>query len=344
MKSFLCLALAVAVFMTFSGCSHREAETLQKVDTLMEAKDYPKALDLIQNHLQQDPTNKKFLRKRVLFMLKTDRVDLAINVYRDMAEKNYPHDAILFDALKDKDAVIRSNAARAFALLGDASALPALTNAVKDPDDNVRRAAVFALGELKSPKSFPILIDALQDKWWFVRLEAIHALGCLKDSRAIEPLFAILLRTGEDKTVTISAKNTLLGLIQKGQEGNESMYLAHLQETEPEVRHVAAVALASVRNEAAIPVLQQFTHAPLAPMRALTLVALSQFKDPKLLAVVQEGLKDADPIVREQTIRALAVAKDTTALPAIRALASNKNETPKLRGLAEIAERQITEP
>src|SRR5437867_3700002 len=69
----------------------------------------------------------------------------------------------LVAALRDESKMVRSHAARALGLIGDASAAPALAAALSDQDKNVRGEAAGALGRVGDPVAVPALIAALDD-------------------------------------------------------------------------------------------------------------------------------------------------------------------------------------
>ena len=125
----------------------------------------------------------------------------------------------LIDILtSDKPKEIRSEAAKALEMLGDARAVPALIGTLeKDPtyvrtkatvalieigepavealiplimhpDDEVGELAARALGEIGDKRAVEPLIAALKDETREVRRYAAVALGNLGDKRAIEPL------------------------------------------------------------------------------------------------------------------------------------------------------------
>src|SRR5262245_43342653 len=83
----------------------------------------------------------------------------------------------LIAALKDSDAGVRREAARALAQLNPRRAAPALAAAMKDADDDTRATIVSALGELGDTSVVDTVIAALKDKSVNVRRHAAAALG-----------------------------------------------------------------------------------------------------------------------------------------------------------------------
>jgi len=74
---------------------------------------------------------------------------------------------VLISALRDPDPIVRGNAAKGLARLGEAAqqAVPALTAALADEDDKVRLAAARALGQIgpAAAPAIPQLSAALRD-------------------------------------------------------------------------------------------------------------------------------------------------------------------------------------
>src|SRR6478752_3173984 len=70
----------------------------------------------------------------------------------------------LIGALKDTDAGVRREAARALAQMDSRRAVPALAGALGDTDPQIRAAVASALGELGDPSAVDALIGAAKDK------------------------------------------------------------------------------------------------------------------------------------------------------------------------------------
>ncbi len=89
--------------------------------------------------------------------------------------------ALLVDALRRGDVLLRQSAAEALANHGDPSVVPHLaTVARQDENPWVRRAAVYALGCLKHKEAAVPISECLADKAVVVRRSAAYALGALR--------------------------------------------------------------------------------------------------------------------------------------------------------------------
>lgn len=99
----------------------------------------------------------------------------------------------LLEGLKDADPDNRAECARKLGIDGIHEAVPHLVRALKDKEPLVRANAALALGHLKpSGKSVEALIPMLADEEWMVRHDASMALGELGDIHAVAPLVDLL--------------------------------------------------------------------------------------------------------------------------------------------------------
>ena len=236
-KSVWRFALIIGTASILAGCGNKETkEALDKSANLETQKQYYDANNVLVEALQaretkiradagtpadatasddlakkvkSDPEILKMERAQIPLYLYLERADMASVVYGEILD-GHPGDTVVYDALHDKDSVIRLGAVRVLGLVGKPDAIDALANASKDSDQDVRRAAVVALGAIKDPKSVGPLIDAMKDSYWDVRSEAANALGQEHDGRAVKPLLDAVSDT--DKTVQNSAETALVFL------------------------------------------------------------------------------------------------------------------------------------
>jgi HEAT repeat protein len=235
--------------------------------------------------------------------------------------------------------VVRANAARALGFVGDPQAISALTKALKDSERNVRRAAVYGLGEIQEAKgsgAVPALILALKDEWWFVRSEAAQALGKIRDARGAAPLFDLL--EDSDNSVKNAAKNALITLVQ----ADPSEFLNQIKNTtKPDHAWIAALALTTVNNKAAIPVLLANLGAAEAPRRYTAAQGLAQLREPSTAPAIRPLLKDSEKMVRGQAVLALAALRDKDSLSDLKSVSDNASEDPAVKDAAQRAVKYI---
>ena len=90
----------------------------------------------------------------------------------------------LINALKDKDPMVRGDAAEVLGKIGDSRAVEPLIEALKDI---VQFIAIESLKKIGEPAVEP-LIKALKNKDTLIRSGAARALGEIRDKIAVEPL------------------------------------------------------------------------------------------------------------------------------------------------------------
>jgi len=161
--------------------------------------------------------------------------------------------------LTHESADTRHRAAIALYRLGEGVAGRAVVKALEDPDPYVRLAAAEHLGPMGSDRVVPPLIKALDDDALLVQRAAAHALGGLGAHKAGPKLLAILL----DETAW------------------------------PELRKVAATALATMRYEPAFPHFRGLAMSPENDVRIGVASALATLGDrecvPVFIQVLREG-------------------------------------------------------
>ncbi len=332
---FIHLSILSFIFLSFIGCvSKKEKETIATVDSLVQVREFEKALNILTSAIHESPKSKPLQRRRITLFLKADRVDLAVAAYREFVQviskgKSPSQDAILRDSLRDKDPMIRGNAARALSTLSDSDAFSSIAKLVKDPENEVRRSAVYALGDLKDDRAVEPLIEALKDSWWFVRSDAAQALGRLRDVKAVPPLF--LLLEDPDAQVQHAATNALLTLVK---ENKPEEYLAQLKNSNPKHVEVATFSLATIRNRESLPQLLVYLSTGRAEIRPLAMRVIGQMQDSNTISVVRQGLQDKDPAVRHEAIIALVELQDTGSIETLKSMATKGGEDQVIRQLA----------
>jgi len=142
---------------------------------------------------------------------------------------------------------VRSGAASALGIYGDAHAVKPLIAALKDSNESVRLSAADALGKLGDARAVEPLITALKDSDVFVRRKAAMALGQLGDTRAVEPLLATLKESDDDYLFPAA-----YALSQFGDAHAIEPPIAALKENSEDVRLLAAHALGKLGDTRAV--------------------------------------------------------------------------------------------
>lgn len=221
---------------------------------------------------------------------------------------------MLMTAAFSKRVADRSNGIRALGLLPDDKRARELAeNALKDRNASVRSAAATALGQMHATESIPKLQEALSDKRVPVVMAAAHSLRELKDEKSAYEVYYDLL-TGERKSgdgIIADQINTLknpkelakigfsegIGYIPFAGIGWDAYRTLHKNDPNP-VRAVAATYLAHDPDPASAKALVKATCDSNWIVRAAAVEAIAQRGDAKLLPEVQLKFSDRNPKVR----------------------------------------------
>ncbi len=205
----------------------------------------------------------------------------------EMGETAIPE---LKEAIKSDNWRIRTHALLAMGKTKD----PALTSLVldrlnNDPNTAVKNCAVMALGDLQETSAVPILLDLLarntqpaKGKKHPQQRLIVQSLGKIGDSRAIKPLFNLLILTknkqirGEIAEALIAINDPAvsslilahqsdpgrLPYIQAAQisgalpiDGTENFLISLVNQKQLPVKNAAVIALGNIRSEKSVPVL-----------------------------------------------------------------------------------------
>lgn len=156
---------------------------------------------------------------------------------------------------RDESTDVRATVCWALARFQDERVLPSLLEALKNSDAVLRGEAARALGTLGSPQAFePLLKAAHEDANVEVRQAAIYALNLLGDERAVEPLIALLTDRKEDEKVRGMAAEALAHQMDRRA---ISPLIDALRDASVEVRFWAAFALGELGDPQALPELER---------------------------------------------------------------------------------------
>ncbi|WP_456474222.1 HEAT repeat domain-containing protein [Candidatus Pyrohabitans sp.] len=223
----------------------------------------------------------------------------------------------LIDALREGDARVRSVAASALAKIGDERAVGPVVNALFDEDSRVRASAAKALGTLKSIKAVKPLIASLSDRDSAVRASAARALGSIGDTRAIEPLIASL--SDRDSTVRASVARAL------GSIGDtraiEPLMASFYSEGDEFVRRDILLAISGYRDNRILEMMTQCLHDRDAYVRRIAASALWKNGGKGAIEPLIKALGDEESTIRYCAVSALDGITDECVIePLINAL------------------------
>jgi HEAT repeat protein len=188
----------------------------------------------------------------------------------------------LIGAFDATDYGVREQAARALGKIG-APAIGPLVAAINKEDSAARQAAVEALGQVGAA-AFEPLVVALADRSEGVRHAAARALGEIGDSRAVEPLIAMLKNHNGD------AAAWALGGI--GDPRAVKHLIAALRDPDHEVREGAAWALGGIGDPRAVEPLIGALGDDYSAVREAVARALGQLGDPRSVEPLVTALRD----------------------------------------------------
>ena len=207
----------------------------------------------------------------------------------------------------------RANAIQALGLTsGDTSAVQLAENALQDKEANVRTAAARALGAMGSSDSIPKLKDLLSDKDISIALAAAHAMVQLKNNAGYDVYYSVLSgerKGGEGliaeqidqlKTPERAIKFAFdqgIGFLPYADYGMEALHAWEKRSTAP-TRAAAARALVEDPDPRSGQALVKAASDKDWIVRAAALEAIAKRGDPALLKGIEPAMSDKKDIVR----------------------------------------------
>jgi twitching motility protein PilT len=144
---------------------------------------------------------------------------------------------------------------------------------LSDEDEEVRGLALAVAGSFDDPRIIPATVELLNDSDWWLRVSAADTLGQFNDPRAIEALSSML--------------------------------------DDPDARWAAVEALGRIGEPSSLPALAKLFNDPAPEIRIEVLLALRNFRHPKILEAIRRvASTDPDRVVRA---RALEIAEEVAA-------------------------------
>jgi cyclophilin family peptidyl-prolyl cis-trans isomerase/HEAT repeat protein len=226
------------------------------------------------------------------------------------AEDRRVVDADLERALRDRDAVVRAAAVRAYGRIAPPEAGTVLEGSLDDSDPRVRAAAAFGLGLLAKPEFAAALGRPAADEDPLVRALAAQSLG-----RLAEPLTApLLLGALGDEAPEVREEAALAAWRYPDPASFVDRLIAGTADSEPKVRFASAYALARLGSapfaaRSAGPVPGRLAETDLVRVRSV-LRSLAGAKEPELRMQAARGLARPRTPEEESTLGALAADLD----------------------------------
>ncbi len=180
-----------------------------------------------------------------------------------LSEPSVP--AVLLALLHDDSEHARYAAAEALGKLGDRAAVPALIQALQDESAYVKSYAASALGALGDPAAVPALTQMLQHQSIAISYAAANALGKIGDRAAVPALIQRLDSdtVGENDETSMLKQIVIMSLGKLGDPRAVVPLIQQLKAKDLRIRAQTVTALGNLRDPAAIPaLLEALTHQP----------------------------------------------------------------------------------
>ncbi|MDX2227722.1 MAG: HEAT repeat domain-containing protein [Verrucomicrobiae bacterium] len=344
------LLIAAGLALLLAGCSSKiEKQAKSQVEELVKAREFGRAVLVIQEAIEKEPENLNLKRLRVIVCLQGDNPTLAYSAYKALLAKKWTDkskpqefrksDPVLLEALKNDDAVVRSGAAKVLSSLRETDSVNPLIKALGDKETSVRRAAANALGEIRDKRAVGPLTELLKDSSWFVRGESAQALGKIGDGKAVKPLVALL--SDPDNYVRDNASSALTMLATPE---NKAVFQEGLASPDFLTQFTSALALAKMKDPKAEPVLLQALQNNSLFIRRDAIKGLSNFPtEPSLQAVRAKVQTDPEIEVRCIALIALGAMGDRASAPLFEELIRNRANPPEIRSAAFMGYQKLAE-
>jgi len=215
---------------------------------------------------------------------------------------------VISRALNDENINVGCSAAESLGKIGDAAAVPALISVIQDGDLDIGYYAIIALGEIKSPGSVEFLEGLLfDDNKPLLKYPAIDSLGKIGDKRAIGSLRKQLVL---DDLIAQKSALKAIGKISvtcleetfadTKDEKLRQCVLQSLADDEKELKQYALIALGSINEVMAVPMLVALLEKDeeLSPFIIQDFVKMGNI-DPGFLAplLIHEKVREIAPVV-----------------------------------------------
>lgn len=221
---------------------------------------------------------------------------------------------------------------------------------LESPDGEVRQRAAYELLTLRKEKVVPLLIEVTRTGSDQAKYIAAQLLGKMDDSRAMEPLVALL--DAENEYIRAKAVESLGNL--GGTEVVDPL-LRSMEDPQPVVREKAAEALRGLDDPRIVPTLIHAFEDPIAGVRRNALVSLATFwptlqdtaRRDSVRLKIEEAAEDASANVRFVAVQLLGRMHDTHAVPVLiqRLRDSSSSVRQKAaRSLGEIGNKEAVRP
>lgn len=236
-------------------------------------------------------------------------------------------DCLIKILTEDPSSIVKSEAAYSLGRIGDKKALYPLFEALKEKDPLVREWAIYGLGLLKEPEAEETLIVIMkEDPEPKVRANAAKALG---ETGTIDGLRA-LIETLETDSSSIVRENAAFAIGMIKDFWAIDPLIEALKDPEAKVRANAAYSLGLQENERAVYSLIEAYNDKEIIVREQVIYALRWIEGEEAIKGIEKALKDPEPLIRTQAATYLGEMESKSSLEELkRAAAIEKSEEVK---------------
>ena len=216
----------------------------------------------------------------------------------------------LLFALKDREADVRSAAARGLARFQDRRAVEPLIQMLRDPNPLARAAAAEALGQMGDPQAIGWLVRLLRDAEPVVRSRVYNSLKQL----GWQP------ENDTDRALQIMATGNLRQAAALGSDAIDPL-VELLRTGSPDKQLAAVKVLGEMDDRNVVKPLLEALNKSTPGVRIAALEMLERLADPSAYESVNHLLRDQNPSVRSAAVETVAKCDGSRAVPGlIRAL------------------------
>ncbi len=227
----------------------------------------------------------------------------------------------LIGLIEDDAPEIAASAVRALAQVGDESAVPALVNAAAHGDEAVRPVAMETLAQLNAAGVAEALVSRLKGADGAEATVLAKTLGQRREAASVPALRSLV--SGEDAGVRVAA---VQALAEVGDAKDAALLCEMVVKAQDDKERAAATrALVALGDRLATP--PEFVEAVLAgvhgddvALRCAMLGVCGRLRHPEFLKALDGAKDDANAVVKDAAVRALAGSEDPDALPCLLAL------------------------
>jgi HEAT repeat protein len=247
----------------------------------------------------------------------------------------------LIQALRGRDADVRSRAAQVLGLIGPEAqaAAPTLVEVLRDPEARVRVRAAEALWQIaQDPAGVALLPAVLGGEDGVLRRDAARCLGQMGPAaRPAVPALVEALRDADDVTRVLVAE--VLGRIGPGAAAAVPALAEALREPDDPISRTAAGALEQI-GPVSVPALLGALHDQDSGVRVRAARALGAIdhRSPAAVAALTEAIRDPEAGVRVRAAEALwLIAEDPASIAILAEVLGNEEIAPgERRGAAQV--------